>query len=309
MTYSVAQFAVVPWLATGWNTSSTPVRGAAFTLLVLLTTYNVVVVTHVFTHVPWFRNPALNALASMVNSVNIGQSVQAYQLTHVRNHHRHNNDRPGPGGVTRDTSSTYRRGRGGEHAGLLRYALGGALSSLAGRGAEILAGYRLWRVGPREHQLLSLATRTPHRRRRELNQIRLDRAAHCGSLGVFAAISWQWTLLCYLPAWFLALALVNVQNYYRHYGARPGDRAADAVSHYGRLYNLLTFNDGYHQEHHLRPNAHWSELPAVRERHRCVLDGTTRVVSPVPAMLGFLHRDRPMLHRAAIPGAPPGGEL
>ena len=92
--------------------------------------------------------------------------------------------------------------------------------------------------------------------------------------------------------------MVNVQNYYRHYGANPKSRSADAVSHYGQLYNVLTFNDGFHQEHHLNPGAHWSKLPAVRERHRSRLEAQPRIISPVPAMLGFLDRRRPLLHRA-----------
>jgi len=36
------------------------------------------------------------------------------------------------------------------------------------------------------------------------------------------------------------------------------------TSHYGMLYNLLMFNDGYHVEHHAWPARHWSVLPDHR---------------------------------------------
>ncbi|HEX2313177.1 MAG TPA: fatty acid desaturase [Thermomonospora sp.] len=305
LAFGVAQFAVMVWLAAGWADASPALRAAGFVLVVAMTAYNIIVVSHLFTHVPWFVSDRLNALVSLLNSANIGQSVQAYHLTHVRNHHRFNNDPKAPDGTTRDTTSTYRRGEDGEHAPLLPYALGGALGTLAGRGRETLLVVRLWRVGPAETELLSLAARREPRRSRELRQVQADRAAHCVALALFAALSWQWTLMCYLPAFYLALAAVNVQNYYRHYGADPANRAADSVSHYGRIYNLLTFNDGFHQEHHLSPATHWSRLPAVRERWRDRLDAQPRIISPVPAMLGFLDRRRPLLHRK--PGVPAGG--
>jgi fatty acid desaturase len=241
----------------------------------------------------------LNALVSVLNSVNIGQSVQAYELSHVRNHHRYNNDRQGPDGSTRDTSSTYRGGKDGEHAPLFAYAVGGALASLADRGKDVLRIARLWRVGSNEQTLLSLASSRPRRRTSELRQIQADRIAHCLSLAVFGVLSWQWTLFCYLPAFLVALAMVNVQNYYRHYGADPSNRAADSASFYGRFYNFLAFNDGYHQEHHLNPSAHWSQLPSVRERRRTMLSAQPRVISTVPAIVGYLDRRRPMLHHSA----------
>jgi fatty acid desaturase len=301
---SVAQFAATLWLAARWDTASLASWAAGTLLLTVMMTYNIIVISHLFTHVPWFTSHRLNAAVSVLNSVNIGQSVQAYQLTHVRNHHRFNNDAKSADGTTRDTSSTYRRGKDGDHAPLLPYALGGALESLAGRGREVLYVARLWRVGPGETTLRSLASRREARRGRELRQIQADRAAHVLSLALFCALSWQWTLLSYLPAFFVALTMVNVQNYYRHYGADPSERAADSVSHYGRLYNLLTFNDGYHQEHHLSPGTHWSRMPQVHERNREKLAAQPRIVSPVPAMLGFLDRRRPLLHREH-----PDGEL
>ncbi|MEU0939593.1 fatty acid desaturase [Embleya sp. NPDC005971] len=296
---SVAQFATTVWLAVRWDDASIPAQAGGTAALAVMTAYNIIVVSHLFAHVPWFTSDRLNAAVSVLNSANIGQSVQAYRLTHVRNHHRFNNDAPGVDGTTRDTTSTYRGGKDGEHAPLLRYALGGALESLLDRAREVSYVVRLWRVGPGESTLHALASRRESRRRSELRLIRADRAAHVLTPALLAVISWQWLLLSYLPAFFVALTMVNVQNYYRHYGADPGSRAADSVSHYGRLYNLLTFNDGFHQEHHLSPGMHWSKMPQVRERNWARLAAGPRIISPVPAMLGFLDRGRPLLHREA----------
>lgn len=293
---SLGQFAATLTLAATWDGNTVVGRAIGGAALVIMMAYNIIVISHLFTHVPWFVSAKLNAAVSVLNSVNIGQSVQAYQLTHVRNHHRFNNDAKDADGQTRDTSSTYRNGKDGGHAPLLPYVLGGAAQSFAQRGKEILFIVRGWRVSPGETQLQSLASRRPARRARELRQIQADRAAHCLSLVLFAFLSWRWTVLCYLPAFSVSLALVNVQNYYRHYGANPSERAADSVSYYGRLYNLLTFNDGFHQEHHLSPGSHWSRMPAVHERHRDKLAAQPRIVSPVPAMLGFFDRRRPLLH-------------
>lgn len=310
LAFSIMQFVTTLALAAYWEGLPLTWRAGGFAVMVLLMVYNIIVVSHLFTHVPWFNSELLNALASMLNSVNIGQSVQAYNLTHVRNHHRYNNDRRGPDGTTKDLSSTFRDGVGGEHAGLFAYAFAGAAATLWGVVRALLSVYRLWRVGRHEQVLLGLASKSPARRAKDLRQVRLDRMAHFGAVCLFLWISWEWTLLCYLPAFYLALALVNVQNYYEHYGAIPEDSYADSISHYGRLYNLLTFNDGYHQEHHLRPQTHWRLMPEVRRECGDKLERAERIVSPVPAILGILHRKRKLLHqrpaapRRDAPGAP-----
>jgi fatty acid desaturase len=293
---SVGQLLALWAMVVTWEITPLGIRIVEGFTLAGMTAYNIIVVSHLFTHVPWFVDDRLNAVLSALNSVNIGQSVQAYRLTHVRNHHRYNNDRRGLDGKTRDRSSTYRNGRGDEHEAVLSYAIGGTLSSFLNLLKEISDAVRLWRVGTNERDLLALASTQEPRRTRELRQIRIDRAAHCTSILLFALISWQWTVYCYIPAFFAALILVNVQNYYRHFGANPDSLAANSVSYYGSLYNLLTFNDGFHQEHHLAPGAHWSVMPAVRDRYRESLNAQPRIVSPVPAMLGFLDDDRLLLH-------------
>jgi hypothetical protein len=64
------------------------------------------------------------------------------------------------------------------------------------------------------------------------------------------------TLRVYAPGFLIGLGLCWLQGHYEH--------ARGTVSHYGRLYNLLFFNDGHHAEHHSRPGAHWRDLPGLR---------------------------------------------
>ncbi len=63
-------------------------------------------------------------------------------------------------------------------------------------------------------------------------------------------------LTVYLPGWLLGLGLCQLQGFFEH--------EHGTTSHYGRLYNLLFFNDGFHVEHHARPAAHWTQLPDRR---------------------------------------------
>jgi fatty acid desaturase len=62
----------------------------------------------------------------------------------------------------------------------------------------------------------------------------------------------------YLPGIAIGLVLCQLQGHFEH--------ARGTTSHYGRLYNWLFFNDGYHVEHHLRPGEHWTRLTSVDRR-------------------------------------------
>jgi hypothetical protein len=70
-----------------------------------------------------------------------------------------------------------------------------------------------------------------------------------------AVVKPHFFMLVYLPGYALGLALCWCQGYHEH--------AAGVTSHYGAIYNVLCFNDGYHAEHHARPGRHWTELARV----------------------------------------------
>jgi hypothetical protein len=76
--------------------------------------------------------------------------------------------------------------------------------------------------------------------------------------GALATFQGTFFLTIYLPGYALGLGLCWLQGYYEHRG--------ETISHYGFLYNMLFFNDGYHVEHHAHPGAHWTDLPRQVQR-------------------------------------------
>jgi hypothetical protein len=128
----------------------------------------------------------------------------------------------------------------------------------------------------------------------EAKLAKLDFAV-CGAMWTtLAALTPSNTVTVYLPGFLLGLGLCYLQGHYEH--------ARGTVSHYGWLYNLLFFNDGYHIEHHERPGIHWRELsrgrtsgantsrwPAVLRWLECVnLCALERLVLRWPALQRFV---------------------
>ena len=125
----------------------------------------------------------------------------------------------------------------------------------------------------------------------------------------------RFALTVYLPGFLIGGALCFLQGHYEH--------SRGTVSHYGRLYNFLLFNDGYHIEHHSRPGMHWRELsrqraekgnvsrwPAVLRRLECVnLCAMERLVLRLPILQRFVLRRHQGALRRLLTGIPVPGTV
>lgn len=131
-----------------------------------------------------------------------------------------------------------------------------------------------------------------------------------GLWAMLAALDRRFFLTAYLPGYALGMGLCWLQGHYEH--------ARGTTSHYGRLYNLLFLNDGYHAEHHARPGAHWTELPtqprcdAPTSRWPAVLrwldllslDGLERLVLRSQALQRFVLARHEQAFRILLPALP-----
>jgi hypothetical protein len=102
-------------------------------------------------------------------------------------------------------------------------------------------------------------------------QLAVEASAILALWCALALVAPKFLMSTYAPGLLLGLLLCHFQGHYEH--------ARGTTSHYGWLYNLLFFNDGYHAEHHQKPARHWREL---RQQH------TQGRVSRWPAVLRWL---------------------
>ena len=258
---TLVQLSLNVWIAATWSDRTLLQLALLWPAALFLFWYNPVVATHNFLHTPWFTARWANRAYAAFNSVNLGLPQVLYRYHHL-NHHRYENDRRGPDGEPKDHSSTFAYGRDGRHEpvtpycalGLFRRGTGGAYREAMRKGD----GGHFW----------------------------CEAGACALGLAGYASLSWQYLVCFFLPTFYLGWCLAHLENYYEHFGASPEDRGANSVSYYGRIYNLLFCNEGYHQEHHRRPQWHWTRRPELRDR----LPDAGRVVSKYPPLLGFLDR-------------------
>lgn len=211
--------------------------------LVFLNCTNYQCVAHNFLHNPFFRAAWLNDVFSVLNSLPLGVPQTLYKYHHL-NHHQFSNDPQNPEtGTTRDHSSTFRHSRQpGREEHILAYALLGPFRT------DFVALYKAARL---------------HRR---AAMVWIESAAWLGFVAALVWTSPAYVIRFFLPVWYLGQAAALAENYLEHHHAVPGRHLADSVSCYSRIYNLLWFNNGFHQGHHFRPTVHWTKVPELRDQ-------------------------------------------
>jgi fatty acid desaturase len=262
LTIAVLQFAATTAWAVWFDRLPIVANLPIFAVLAFVFYFNPIVVTHNFLHTPFFRWRPLNNLFAMCNSANLGLPQVLYKYHHLI-HHRFAND-PIRDGTTKDPSSTYRYGRDGRQEGFVRYSALG-----------------LFRDGTSHAYREALRHGQRAQFWRELSVIAVV-------VAVWIAIDWRWFLAGYLPLFYVGWFLALMENYFEHYRATdPANRMADSVSYYRPIYNRLMFNEGYHQEHHLKPHLHWTRRPAVHHQHREQFERAQAYSARFPPLLGF----------------------
>jgi len=191
-------------------------------------------VSHNFIHNNFFVNKKLNKVFSVLNSMAMGLPQTLYYHHHM-NHHRFTNSE-------KDISSLFNHSKEEVEEGILSYSF----------------------IGFFRIDLLALAKKA--KKKEDKNLLILETLGVLAFWGFLISLDWKFFLTFYLPVWYLGQVAALMENYFEHYGTKPGDRKTDSVSCYGKLYNLLWFNNGYHQEHHYSPTVHWTRIKEVKTR-------------------------------------------
>ena len=230
-------------------------------------------ISHNFIHNPYFRSPLLNRLFSLMESVACCFSQTYYDVVHMQ-HHKGNSDKQDEHGDTADWISIYRHGHDDEAENVWSYTF-----------------LSFFRDNP-----AAIARELKKRGESEVRWGNIELATFMVTLAVMAWFNWRF-IVFFLPFMYLGHCFSYLNGYYRHFGGNPDEPIAWGVSSYGKLYNWIFFNNGYHAEHHFRPKCHWTKMHAffeqIQTRQR---EAGVRVLS-TPHMLGFLDPSLPAKSR------------
>jgi fatty acid desaturase len=226
--------------------------------------WNINGVSHNFIHNPYFKSKILNRLFSLIESLAIGFSQTFYYYIHMR-HHQGNSDYKNNRGDTLDWLSIYRYSKDDGPENVWKYTF---LSYF--RDDPMVTYRELYRQSPEEAKWGIVEV-----------------VCYIGMIILGVILNWEFMLYLFLFH-YLGNCLSSLNGFYEHYGGNPNLPIAWGVSNYGKLYNWIWFNNGYHAEHHYRPKMHWTKLPSFHQKiEKEQREAGVHVISHAHA-LGFL---------------------
>jgi fatty acid desaturase len=257
--------ALIFWTLLSFDSLSWWVLVPAFVAVTWSYCWNLQCISHNFIHNPYFTNKWLNRAFSVLETFALGVPHILYHHYHL-NHHAGDNDKKGPDGTTRDWSSIYRYGKGDEPEAFFKY---------------IFVSFFRVEVAP----VLRVVVRHG---RVHIVQTIVETIALAAFWAGMLAINWRYFVFFYLPSYYLGWVLSYAEGYLEHYGCQPGNPFANSVSSYNRLYNLLWFNNGYHQEHHWDPKVHWTRMPDLHRQIQPQMAANHTRILWGPHLTGFV---------------------
>jgi fatty acid desaturase len=222
----------------------------------LLFYFNPIVITHNFLHTPFFKVTFINRIFSTLNSMNLGLPQILYKYHHLT-HHRFNNS-------LEDPSSTYLFGKNSQQEHWISYS-----------------AFSLFRDGTQKAWAQTLQKKEGH-------LLLIEILSVLTFWLTLLMINWKFFMFAYLPLFYCGWFLAHIENYFEHYKAKsPSDRFGNAVSFYPVWYNTLMFNEGYHQEHHISPQDHWTKRPETKLRFKDQMSRAGAYTAKLPPIIGM----------------------
>ena len=229
-------------------------------------------ICHNHHHLNIFTKRPLNRLLEVVLYLQTGTSPLSWTIHHNIGHH-HEYLHPG-----RDPSAWQHPD--GRPMSRLYYDVVNALKIYP----------EIWRIG-REHPALFARFK------------RWFLVSNAVLLGFFLINPVNALIVFVLPMAILLFLLLD-NTFLQHSGLKLDNHYVASRSVENRLYNLTSWNLGYHAAHHLRPGLHWTELPAL---HAQIRDRLPPYLI-TPSVFGLPSREERAL-READPDALPRSSL
>lgn len=197
-------------------------------------------ITHNVVHVPVFRKKSWNKVFQLYLSLANGYPVSGFVPGHNLSHHEHLQT---PKDAARTTRARFKWNLLNQL--LFFFLLAGDIQR-----SERKFVKKMWRVKPGWSR-----------------QYLVETVLVFSSKLILLLIDWPRALLLVIIPHFYSTWGIFGTNYWQHDGCDENHPYNHSRNFTGKLFNWLTFNNGYHAAHHMKPGLHWSLYPKYHETH------------------------------------------